>query len=124
MTISNSPISDESLRLNSTMKTFPSVLLSFICRYYNTMIILMCFYTFYSMNPNELTLVTFLATALGFIRLNAHAFRGCVLFGVVKILAFPINIEGTWEKKNTLAMSKSSFRNDCFTTFNLKYFSK
>lgn len=51
------------------------------------------------MNPNELTLITFLATALGFIRLNAHVFRGCVLFGVVKILAFPINLEGTWEEK-------------------------
>lgn len=121
MTISNSLINYKILWVNITMKTFPSVLLSFICRCYNTMIILMSFYTFSSMNLNELVLITFLAVCLGFINLNPYAFRGWVIFGVVKILALLINTEDTWEKK--IAMSKLPFLHDYFTTFNLRYFS-
>lgn len=59
---------------------------------------LMSFYPFYSMNPNELAPITFLAACLGFVNLNPYAFRGCVMFGVVKIVALLINTEDTWEK--------------------------
>lgn len=65
------------------------------------------------MNLNKFVLIIFLVVNFRFLSLNLYIFRGCVLFGVVKILDFFINIERRYVgEKNILVVFKLFFLND------------
>lgn len=83
----------------------------------------MCFYTFCSMNPNELALIRFLAASLDFMSLHPYTLqRMCAVRGG-EDFRFSYRRRNMGEE-STLPGFKLSFLNDYFAVFSLRYFSK